>query len=148
VWWGWGSPGLSLAYGHVWERGLPGFEPLVAAKEIVKGANMAYATAIFIDGPLAQEVMAVPDLRPTWKILLPPRITVCDCGPKPEEFERSATEFTYYLVMRGCGDFSLGLYSKNQDAENILRSLKAWVRTDLNSADRLYYHCRDRRAWE
>ena len=109
---------------------------------------MAYATAIFIDGPLAQEVMAVPGLRPTWKILLPPRITVCDCGLVPEEHERPAAEFTYYLVMRSYDDFPLGLYSKNQDAENILKSLKAWVRTDLDSADRLYYHCRDRRAWE
>ena len=101
--------------------------------------------AIFIDGPLAQEVKNLRDLVPTFQVQLPKRETVCWCDDERESITESDAElFTYYRVMTGNG---IGLYSREQDPKAIVHALKAWVVTDLSNVDKLYYSCRDRRAY-
>ena len=101
--------------------------------------------AIFIDGPLAQEVMTIVGLPDIYKIPLPRRETTCWCSSDiPDVHESTAEIFIYYRVMKGDG---IALYSKSNDPGHVLRSLKEWVVTDLSNVDKLVYSCRDRRAF-
>ncbi len=101
--------------------------------------------AIFIDGPLAQEVKNLQDAVPTFKVQLPKRETVCWCDDERESIIESDAElFTYYRIMTGSG---VALYSREANTKAIVHSLKAWVVTDLSNVDKLYYSCRDRRAF-
>ena|SRR5689334_12595792 len=92
--------------------------------------------AIFIDGPLAQEVKEVLGLPDEWRVPLPKRTTVCWCDPDEERIDEQppAEAFTYYRVMKGDG---IGLYSKSPKAKDVLQALKAWVVTDLSNTDHL-----------
>lgn len=102
-------------------------------------------TAIFIDGPLAQECKTIPGLPPTWSVPLPKRETWRWCNEDgPDILESGAEIFTYYRVMAGNG---VALYSKHDNAEEVVRSLNEWVVTDLSNVDKLIYGCRDRRAF-
>lgn len=103
-------------------------------------------TAIFIDGPLAQECKTLPGFPPIWNVPLPKRETHCWCNEdRPDIFESQVEIFAYYRIMTGEG---IALYSKHRTAEDILRSLREWVVTDLSNVDKLTYGCRDRRAFQ
>ena len=106
--------------------------------------------AVFIDGPLAQETSVLPAAYPEWRILLPPRATVCRCDPDYTDgeilCEHPGERYTYHLIAKGPG---LAIYSKHSDgAEAIMRAVKLWVNTDLDRTDFLLAKCRDRRAFE
>lgn len=102
-------------------------------------------TAIFIDGPLAQEVRGLHSPMMLYQVPLPRRITVCSCDPERlSETEAGPDIFDYHRVMVGDG---VALYSKHSDPAEVVRSLKEWVVTDLSNVDKLYYGCRDRRAF-
>lgn len=103
-------------------------------------------TAIFIDGPLAQEVRGLPYAMSVYRVPLPRRVTVCWCAPDEERIDEiePAPAFEYHCVMKGDG---VALYSKESKGDAVIRALKAWVVTDLSNTDKLYYSCRDRRAY-
>lgn len=103
-------------------------------------------TAIFIDGPLAQEVRSLPGgFPPTYRVPLPPRETHCWCDPDHPVFvEMEAEIFTYHRVM---ANNKLAIYSKHDDAKSVLHAMTAFVSTDLSHTDKMIYYCRDRRAF-
>lgn len=101
-------------------------------------------TAIFIDGPLAQEVRMLPEAMPLFRAPLPKRVTICSCSDAHSESENGPDIFDYHCVMRGLG---VALYSKHSDPQEVVRALNQWVVTDLNNTDKIYYSCRDRRAF-
>jgi hypothetical protein len=101
---------------------------------------------IFIDGPLAGEVMPIHEPSPTYYAPLPARETICDCIHEDGDIvaEHPAETFTYYRILIGS---NIAIYSKESNDEQILHSLKNWIITDLSSTKRWSFNCRDRRAW-
>ncbi len=102
--------------------------------------------AIFVDGPLAGEVMAMDQSRPLFLVPLPERATICRCADSPIVIDEHGPEiFEYHLVAHGA---SVLLYSKHSsDEDAIFRALSEWVQTDLSRHDRILNSCRDRRAY-
>jgi hypothetical protein len=103
-------------------------------------------TAIFIDGPLASEVMVMQEANPEWKVPILPRTTVCFCDEGMEIPSEAPYEvFCYHLVARG---EKVLLYSKHEsDEKAIVGALLSWVQTDLSATDRIVA-CRDKRAYQ
>jgi len=99
--------------------------------------------AVFIDGPMAQETMALREAITTVKFPLPERVTLCTCD-EGEEFSYPSEVATYYRIMAGPG---LALYSKEDDPKVVQRNLLNWVVTDLSRVDKIQNYCMDRRAW-
>ena len=103
-------------------------------------------TGVFLDGPLKGEVMRVTP-TPTFRVMLPPRVTVCTCDPSGDEvFPHEAETIEYHVVMRGI-DNRVVMLSIRNDSDAVLSSLKQWVVSNFQ-AERWYKNCRDERAWE
>jgi len=99
---------------------------------------------VFIDGPLAEEVKPWMDAPLQFHVALPVRITTCYClDDWGEESRKGPGIFTYHRILIGK---NVALYSKNENDEEILHSLKSWVVTDL-SRD-WHFACHDRRAYQ
>lgn len=107
---------------------------------------MSGVFAIFIDGPLAQETMMLPEAMPIYLVpVIPERVTICVCD-EPEGFEFAKVEnFKYYRVAHGP---KVAIYSKDNSDEAIQQSLTMWVKTDIQGTDKWVSYCRDRRAWK
>ncbi len=104
--------------------------------------------AIFIDGPLSGETRNIgARAYPIYNVVLPERITVCECDPDyPEEMPEPPEAFQYHVV--ALGD-AVALYSKyKDDTEALVASLRNWVFTDFSNVDRIYYGCRHKRAFQ
>ena len=104
---------------------------------------MAY-WALFIDGPLAGEVMEMGSAPPpTYHVRLPKRRTLCDCDGG-EVFEQPAGPMSYYAISRGQTHC---LYSVHEsDYEGIVAALKEW-RVSNFAVPAWAMNCRSRRAF-
>jgi len=109
------------------------------------------SVAIFIDGPLKSETKVLECLLPTFRIMLPRRVTVCECSDVVEEFSIPAGVYVYYLALwngKYIGEDAIGLYSKSNSPIEILRSLSEWVITDISTDSTIRLSCSSRRAFE
>lgn len=100
-------------------------------------------TAIFIDGPLDEEVKRIERPMKVFRVPLPERVTICQCY-EYEEFIKPPEVFQYYCIAFGP---EIAIYSKYESGDSVVKSLRSWVHTDL-SVGRLTVSCRDRRAFE
>jgi hypothetical protein len=102
---------------------------------------------VFIDGPLHSEIKPLSHAMDLFKCPIPERITICDCNNENiiDSYTKPCEVFTYYCIAKGSG---VAIYSKHKNGIDALKlGLKHWIATNFRN-EKIFYYCRDRRAWE
>ena len=107
---------------------------------------------LFLDGPIAGETITNRDAPPRYSVMVPKRITVCDCSPNDyldehdylNEHIKEAGTVEYFRVAVGQ---TVGIYSlHDNDEKAIVNALKTWRFSDF-AIPTWYTNCRSRRAF-
>lgn len=105
-------------------------------------AERGIMRCIILDG-YHQGTILNMDFMPMIKLAVPHRITTCNCGDLPEDFDYGPEIKEYKLAAKGYDDCAL--YSTSGDLYEAMTKMRDWIvnPNHLQKRSPIYFHCRE-----
>ena len=104
--------------------------------------------AIIIDGWHSGSVHEIPAPLPTFRLIKPRSVTVCDCDDISDRRTETEDSIKEYRLASVSNDREVALYTEKGDLFDPLTRGRTWIVKDRSVAPRTpIYYCYDERAF-